>query len=332
MDKQRILYALFASTSRSHRYRRCDRKRPQLGDTRGCKPYGPHLHFEIHSGDWSKGYAALKTSIINPLCDDIQTFCGGCSYDVNQCQNKKGSNEWEKLGDEAKAEKSAATGKGQMQPDPSSDTGYTGGASSGYAAVTGCGLEQFLPKGDECWFCPLFTAIFNTSSKIALKSYMALADGIANLVLVCFALWTAIFVLKHVTAVEVKNPSKMIQEYLLQAFKVLLVVLILKGSYFQVMHYSLEPVFNTGMQFSQTITGTGNNCASEISSKIVGYDSEFTGNSAGGLLGTLTMVDYYGIGVLTVFIFYFFRGRKWWCLLGQIAALYCQFIFIFCFN
>ena len=248
-----------------------------------CKPYGPHLHFEIHSGDWSKGYAALKTSIINPLCDDIQTFCGGCSYDVNQCQNKKGSNEWEKLGDEAKAEKSAATGKGQMQPDPSSDTGYTGGASSGYAAVTGCGLEQFLPKGDECWFCPLFTAIFNTSSKIALKSYMALADGIANLVLVCFALWTAIFVLKHVTAVEVKNPSKMIQEYLLQAFKVLLVVLILKGSYFQVMHYSLEPVFNTGMQFSQTITGTGNNCASEISSKIVGYDSEFTGNSAGGL-------------------------------------------------
>lgn len=27
-------------------------------------------------------------------------------------------------------------------------------------------------------------------------------------------------------------------------------------------------------------------------------------------------------GVLTVFIFYFFRGRKWWCLLGQIAALY----------
>ena len=42
----------------------------------------------------------------------------------------------------------------------------------------------------------------------------------------------------------------------------------------------------------------------------------------GGLLGTLSMVDYYGIGVLTVFIFYFFRGRKWWCLLGQVLALY----------
>ena len=42
------------------------------------------------------------------------------------------------------------------------------------------------------------------------------------------------------------------------------------------------------------------------------------------LLGILGMVDYYGAGVLTVFIFYFFHGhgRKWWCLLGQLAALY----------
>ncbi len=44
--------------------------------------------------------------------------------------------------------------------------------------------------------------------------------------------------------------------------------------------------------------------------------------AAGGILGTLCMVDYYGVGVLTVFIFYLFRGRKWWCLLGQLLALY----------
>ncbi len=37
---------------------------------------------------------------------------------------------------------------------------------------------------------------------------------------------------------------------------------------------------------------------------------------AGMALGTLGMVDYYGAGVLTVLIFYIFRGRKWWCLLG----------------
>ena len=43
---------------------------------------------------------------------------------------------------------------------------------------------------------------------------------------------------------------------------------------------------------------------------------------AGLGLGTLCMVGYYGVGVLTVFVFYFLHGRKWWCFLGQLAALY----------
>ena len=34
------------------------------------------------------------------------------------------------------------------------------------------------------------------------------------------------------------------------------------------------------------------------------------------------LMDHYGMGVLTVFVFYLFRGRSWWCLLGQVAALY----------
>lgn len=42
----------------------------------------------------------------------------------------------------------------------------------------------------------------------------------------------------------------------------------------------------------------------------------------GYCVGTLGMVDYYGVGVLTVFVFYLFHGRAWWCLLGQAAALY----------
>ena len=41
----------------------------------------------------------------------------------------------------------------------------------------------------------------------------------------------------------------------------------------------------------------------------------------GYLLGFLAMVDYYGYGVLTVLVFYLFRGRKWYCLLGQILLL-----------
>lgn len=41
----------------------------------------------------------------------------------------------------------------------------------------------------------------------------------------------------------------------------------------------------------------------------------------GYLLGTVGMVDYYGAGVLIVLAFYFFRPRRWFCLLGQIVVL-----------
>lgn len=42
----------------------------------------------------------------------------------------------------------------------------------------------------------------------------------------------------------------------------------------------------------------------------------------GMLAGTLTFVDYFGPGVVTVLVFYFFRERKWQNLLLQAAALY----------
>lgn len=42
-------------------------------------------------------------------------------------------------------------------------------------------------------------------------------------------------------------------------------------------------------------------------------------------VGTIAMVDYYHYGILTVLIFYFCRGKKWWNYLGQ-------FIFMFYLN
>jgi hypothetical protein len=38
--------------------------------------------------------------------------------------------------------------------------------------------------------------------------------------------------------------------------------------------------------------------------------------------GMLTMIDFYQASVLTVLVFYFFRERKWWCLLAQILCLW----------
>lgn len=42
----------------------------------------------------------------------------------------------------------------------------------------------------------------------------------------------------------------------------------------------------------------------------------------GFMLGMILMTDFYGTGVLTVFVFYFFRQKKWWSYLGQVIVLY----------
>lgn len=42
----------------------------------------------------------------------------------------------------------------------------------------------------------------------------------------------------------------------------------------------------------------------------------------GSIMGLIFFVDYFHAGVLTILVFYFFRGRKWWCFLGQLVGLY----------
>lgn len=40
------------------------------------------------------------------------------------------------------------------------------------------------------------------------------------------------------------------------------------------------------------------------------------------VLGFALFVDYYGTGILMVFVFHFLRKRKWWCYIGQFAFMY----------
>ena len=40
------------------------------------------------------------------------------------------------------------------------------------------------------------------------------------------------------------------------------------------------------------------------------------------IMGFITIVDYYGFGIMTVYVFYFFRKKQWWCYLGQLVGLY----------
>ena len=254
-----------------------DRNLNKLYDYPQENSYGPHLHFEIHSGAWNKGYETLKTSIINPLCDDIQSFCGGCSNKVEEdCTGKTNTSQWTQL-DPGVAEKKVAIPPANMA---------TGTDTEGMPSYqnTACDYNNFMLDADTCTFCPLFRVLFNTASTLAQKTYNALKDALAEVVIIAFALWVALYVLKQVSALETKKPSKMIQEIMTQAFRVLFVVLVLKASYSQVLMLTLEPVFNTGMKYVQTISGaTECPTSAEYMKGVVGYEKEMNAEASGGL-------------------------------------------------
>lgn len=42
----------------------------------------------------------------------------------------------------------------------------------------------------------------------------------------------------------------------------------------------------------------------------------------GIIIGIATMVDYHCAGILMVFVFYFFREKKWWSYIGQLICLW----------
>ena len=206
------------------------------------------------------------------------------------------------------------------QEDTSFDMHFSISTKTSYAAKDKtCALESFIADNDTCWFCPIFKVLFNTSSIIALKAYNALAGGISLVVLSAFAVWVSIYILKHVAAVEVKDPRKMLQELMLQAFKVFIVVLILRANYFQVIGLTLEPVFNTGMTFVQTISNN-KACPSSASymKGIIGYDSKddgFNQNSSGGLpqsmgANILCSIKNMQDGIAKMYA----HGRQSWCI------------------
>lgn len=64
-----------------------------------------------------------------------------------------------------------------------------------------------------------------------------------------------------------------------------------------------EKAKKTGKLWLRILTGIGTVCLAFV-------------------LGLIAFVDYHYAGVLTVLVFYFFRGRKWWHLVGQLLCLY----------
>ncbi len=144
-----------------------------------------------------------------------------------------------------------------------------GGGSSSIAVPHGdkgnreCNVSSYRNSYADCIFCDLFGILFETASGIAKKAYAALADAMSKIVLLGFAIWISITILKFVSAMEQKEPRIMIKTLLNQAFVVLAVVIFLKSDATTFFGMAMEPIFNTGMKLAQSITD-GSSCKNDF--------------------------------------------------------------------
>jgi len=270
----------FVGGSNTHGGKNCDY--PYKAEYKGdCYSYGPHLHFEIHHGPHAGG-TNLKASMVDPLCDDIQTICGGCKTDYNSCLNKTNTNQWTQCSPEAKATKSV--------PNPpagvATATGgsYDGGSgASAEVSSNRCDYHNFLLSDDDCLFCPLFKILYNAASSLALQTYKALKDGIVNVVIVAFALWIAWYVLGQIVSLEAKKPAEMMKEILVQTFRVLIVLIILQVAYGHILRLTISPVFDTASRYIQALMDSKCSPTAAYLDGLKGYETVIDNSSTGAL-------------------------------------------------
>lgn len=113
-------------------------------------------------------------------------------------------------------------------------------------------LPAKLAESRSCIFCPLFKTIFNAAQSMSTKAYSKLADPLANVMLIGFALVVAFMVLKNVSSFTKQDAPKFITELLVNMFKVLLAYYMLKNANI-VYGYIIGPVLKAGFEFGSSL-------------------------------------------------------------------------------
>ena len=80
---------------------------------------------------------------------------------------------------------------------------------------------------------------------MAKNSYDALAGAVSIIVIIAFAIWLAVTILKFVSSFETKEPRAMINTLLQQTFRVLVIFFLLQGPISEILSLTLDPVFAT---------------------------------------------------------------------------------------
>lgn len=208
----------------------------QIGSSGKVSGYPCHMHIEIREGG----------VLLDPMNSGFDNYVCGCKSNekVNRlnCFTGGAAPATEAVDTGYDTSLTAATGEAVADANggqPQMEENCT------YAIVA----ENYQQAG--CMFCKPFRILFNTASIMAKVAYDNLSEAVSIVVIIAFAIWMAVIIMQFISSFEIKEPRIMIKTLLNQAFRVLVIVLLLKGPLGDVLSMTLDPVFSTGLKIAQ---------------------------------------------------------------------------------
>ena len=112
-------------------------------------------------------------------------------------------------------------------------------------------------------------------------------------VLVGFAIWLGLLIMKVISTFNKVEPRIVIKTMLTQTFKVLVVVFLLQGPLEQILNFTVNPVFDSGLKLAQLASGKSGDSSSscDLGSDRVTQDGAISASFGNGVLCTVKSVQ-----------------------------------------
>ncbi|HCU58811.1 MAG TPA: hypothetical protein DIC64_02395 [Alphaproteobacteria bacterium] len=126
--------------------------------------------------------------------------------------------------------------------------------TSGKVYGDSCIVYNYFIKYANCYGCTVVQTLTSAFVMAASKAYNVSKQAGNAILLVGMMIWLAFFALKNVSSFATIEPMQMLQQFLVQCFKVVLAMVILNSGLETILHYTLVPIMKTGMDISNTIS------------------------------------------------------------------------------
>lgn len=116
-----------------------------------------------------------------------------------------------------------------------------------------CVVANFAQKYAYCYGCEVVETMANAFIAAAGHAYDVSRKSANAILVVASILWIAFFVLKSVSSFATIEPMKMLQDFMVQCFKILVAFTIINSGIQTILHYTLVPIMNAGTDFGSAI-------------------------------------------------------------------------------